>query len=75
MNIEIRARNVEITAALEEHITRKSVAEDAVEVEAATNAAARLGELMVSVVERHRTSRASLRYATSVTAPLRGMAR
>ena len=116
MNIEIRATNVEITTALEEHITRKirlavgaqrdhldrvlvricdvngpkggrdihchvvarlrgrtlvvhDLAEDS--TEAATNAAARLGELMVSVVERHRPSRTSLRYVTSVTGPLR----
>lgn len=116
MNIEIRATNVEITSALEEHITRKvrlaigaqrdhldrvlvricdvngpmggrdihchvvarlrgrtlvvhDLAGDA--HEAATNAAARLSELMVSVVERHRSSRASSRYITSVTGPLR----
>ncbi len=114
MNIEIRATNVEITTALEEHITRKirgaigaqrdhldrvlvricdvngpnggrdihchvvarlrgrtlvvhDLAEDA--LDASTNAAARLSELMVSVVERHRISRATGRYVTSVIAP------
>jgi len=118
MNIEIRATNVEVTTALEEHITRKirgaiGVQRDHLDrvlvricdvngpkggrdihchvvarlrgrtlvvhdlgadaTEAATNAAARLGELMVSVVERHRPSRASSRYVTSVTAPLRAV--
>ncbi|HVH40926.1 MAG TPA: HPF/RaiA family ribosome-associated protein [Labilithrix sp.] len=115
MNIEIRATNVEITSALEEHITRKiraavglqrdhldrilvricdvngpkggrdihchivarlrkrtlvvhDLADDA--YVAATHAAARLSELMVSVVERHRPSRASLRYVTSVIGPV-----
>jgi ribosome-associated translation inhibitor RaiA len=120
MNIEIRATNVEVTSALEQHITRKirgaigaqrdhldrvlvricdvngpkggrdihchvvarlrgrtlvvhDLAGDA--YEAASNASARLSELMVSVVERHRPSRTSVRYVTSVTAPLRGAAR
>lgn len=114
MNIEIRATNVEVTAALEEHITRKiraaigaqrdhldrvlvricdvngpkggrdihchvvarlrgrtlvvhDLAEDS--YEAAAHAAARLSELMVSVVERHRPSRTSMRYVTSVIGP------
>jgi ribosome-associated translation inhibitor RaiA len=114
MNIEIRATNVEVTAALEKHITTKIRAAlgaqrdhlDRVLVricdvngpkggrdihchilarlrgrtlvvhdlaadsyEAATHAAARLSELMVSVIERHRPSRDSLRYVTSVTGP------
>lgn len=112
MNIEIRSTNVQISSALEEHITRK--VENAVRAqrerliravvricdvngpkggrdihchivarlrgrtlvvhdlasdpyEAATNAAARLGELMVSVIERYRPSRSSVRYVTSVS--------
>ncbi|MBX3205385.1 MAG: HPF/RaiA family ribosome-associated protein [Labilithrix sp.] len=114
MNIEIRATNVEVTVALEQHITTKfrgaigaqrdhldrvlvricdvngpkggrdihchvvarlrgrtlvvhDLAEDA--YAATTHAAARLSELMVSVIERHRPSRASLRYVTSVIGP------
>jgi putative sigma-54 modulation protein len=110
MNIEIRATNVGVTDALEQHITTKvraavgaqrehldrvlvricdvngpkggrdihchvmvrlrgrtlvvhDLAEDA--YLAATHAAARLSELIVSVVERRRDSRASLRFAHS----------
>jgi len=120
MNIEIRATNVEVTTALEEHITRKirgavgaerdhldrvlvricdvngpkggrdihchvvarlrgrtlvvhDLGGDA--FEAAANAAARLSELMVSVIERHRPSRSSLRYVTSVIGPPRSSVR
>lgn len=112
MNIEIRATNLEISAALEEHVTTKISAavrarRDQLErvlvrlsdingpkggrdihchvvarlcgrtlvvhdlsenaYDAATHAAARLSELMVSVVERHRPSRKSVRYATPVS--------
>lgn len=116
MNIEIRATNVETTAALEEHITRKIRAAigaqrdrlDRVVVricdvngpkggrdthchvvarlrgqtlvvhdravdpyQASTGAAARLGELITSVIERHRPSRSSLRYVTAGARPMR----
>lgn len=114
MNLEIRATNVEVTAALEQHVAAKvrsalgvrrdqldrilvricdvngpsggrdvhchvvarlrgrtlvvhDLADDS--FVAVTQAAARLAELMVSVVERYRTSRMSRRYATSVTEP------
>lgn len=112
MNIEIRATNVEVSAALEEHVTktvraalrpqRDSVVRVVVRIcdlngpeggrdihchviarlrgrsmvvhdlagepfAAVSQAAARLGELMTSVIERHRISRDGVRYVTSVT--------
>jgi ribosome-associated translation inhibitor RaiA len=109
MNIEVRATNVDVTAALEKHVEtkirlalgaqrekldrilvricdvngprggrdihchivarlsgRSLVVHDlAADPHAAvSNAAARLGELMVSIAPRHRPSRASVRYPT-----------
>lgn len=114
MNIEIRATNVDVTTALEKHVTsqvraalgpqrdqlerilvricdangpsggrdihchmvanlrgRTLVVHDLADdsFAAVVQTSAQLAELMVSVIERHRTSRDRRQYATSVTAP------